>query len=269
MLIGIVSLTQCTLAQPFFSSNELAMRSALVHEPTDATASVFTTNPANLIRYSGFLGMMRVQQRFGLKELSDADVMLSIQRKEWGGMRLGWIHQGNGSMASDHCLLQLHHWVGDRTSIGIGLRGLHQAFNRSTPVWSGAVDIGMVCNISAHTMLGFHFVGAQQIPTDFRWQDPSVWEFRGALGQTWTPDFWSSIQWEKQPGKPLRLRVESRYSPAPSIQFQTGIGADWSTWLGMRFMQSKNRWLFQAMKHPSLGWSVSMSWFHLKMKNHE
>jgi hypothetical protein len=269
MLIWVVSLAQWSFAQSFFSSNQLTMRSSVVHESSDPTATVSTTNPANLIRHSGLIGMMRIQQRFGLKELSDVDAMVSIQRKNWGGMRFGWMHQGTGNTASDQCLLQLHHWVGERASIGVGIRGHRMAFTRSSSMWTGAVEIGMVCNIAPHTMLGWQFATAQQSPTDFRWQDPSIWEFRGALGNAWTPDFWTSIQWEKQPGKPLRLRVETRYSPTSAIQFQTGIGADWSTWLGMHFIQTKNSWLFQGMKHPNLGWSVSMSWFHLKMNNNE
>lgn len=242
------------------------MRSAVVHPLGDTTVISSWNNPANLIFQSGWSSMVRAQQRFGLKELIDLDASLSLQQKSWGGIRLGWVRRGTGDFTTDQCIIQAHHWLGERASIGIGIRFHRQPFILSSLRWTGAVEIGAVHNILPQTMIGWHFISAQQSWTAFRWQNPSVWEYKGALGHAWTSDFWTSFQWEKQPNKPLRLRIETRYSPASSILFQTGIGADWSIWLGMQLSQSKNTWTFQGMKHPTLGWSISMSWTRLKIK---
>ncbi len=245
------------------------MRTAIVHPIEDTIAIAAWNNPANLIHQSAMSTLLRVQQRFGIKELNDVDVSYSLQQKSWGGLRVGWMRRGVRNFATDQYMFQSHHWLGNHASIGIGIRFHRQPLMFSSQSWTSTVEIGAVHKISPQTMIGWHFISAQQSWRKFRWQDPSAWEYKGALGHAWTPDFWTSIQWEKQPNIPLRLRVETRYRPATSLLFQTGIGADWSVWLGMRFTQSKNTWTFQGMKHPALGWSVSMSWTHLKIKVNE
>lgn len=256
----ICFLVQTVSAQSFFDDRSNLMGISVVSNSLDSFQEISFINPAGTASSSMFGAAMSMQQRFSLHELTDVSFIFRMNKNEVGGIVLGWDRRGSSMFTSDRWLVQFQKMVGSNSSVGIGVAGLRPAVSEKKSWQFGAIEFGMISKISKQTTLGFQFQSAFQSWTEFNWQDPGKWKLSLGLGQAWMSNCWSGIQLDKRPGERTIIRFETRYSPTTTVQFNTGIGVGWASWIGMRFLQRKHAWKIQGMMHPVLGWTVHLEW---------
>lgn len=257
-------MVQTGYAQSFFIDRSTLMGISTVSNPLDSLQGISSINPASTSPSSLFSAAMSMQQRFSLHELTDVSFIVRMNKKEVGGIALGWDRKGSSIFSSDCWFVQVQKWIGQNSSVGIGVAGLRPALSEKKSWQFGAIEFGVISNISKQTTLGFQFQSAFQSWNDIRWQDPLKWKLSLGIGQAWTSNCWSGIQFDKRPGETMNMQFETRYSPTSAVQFNTGVGVGWASWLGMRFQQKNHAWKIQGMRHPFLGWTVNLEWIFQK-----